>query len=213
MGKQVIRGFKNIHFAQYNKETQTYDAPVPLLYAKSGEFKFNFENDPTYADDTIVENGYLFTGGEGTITVLELTPSEQALILGNKKVKGGVVVNTNDIAPQGAYLFEKQFKNSTHKRLYVVYNCVCSNPGLTMQTIEDKAEDSVSEIPVSVSELENGDLMYYIDTNDSTVEAEQITNWYKEVQFAAEVAAAQAQTNTVKIAKTVESESKQSSEA
>ena len=82
-----------------------------------------------------------------------------------------------------------------------------------MQTIEDKAEDSVSEIPVSVSELENGDLMYYIDTNDSTVEAEQITNWYKEVQFAAEVAAAQAQTNTVKIAKTVESESKQSSEA
>lgn len=213
MGKQVIRGFKNIHFAPYDKETKTYKEPFPILYAKSGEFKFNFENDPTYADDTIVENGYLFVGGEGTITVLELLPDEQVAILGNKRVKGGVLVNTNDVAPPGAYLFEKNFKNSTHKRLYVVYNCVCSNPGLTMQTIEDKAEDSVSEIPLSVSELENGDLMYYIDTNDPTVEAEQITNWYKEVQFAVEVEAAQAQTNTVKIAKTVESESKQSSEA
>ena len=35
--------------------------------------------------------------------VLDLTPEEQTLILGNKKVKGGVVVNSNDQAPSGAF--------------------------------------------------------------------------------------------------------------
>ena len=179
--KQVIRGFSNIHFAPLTGEG-TYGAPVKIAGAKSGEFKLNFEHDPSYADDVIFNNGFLYTGGEGTISVLELTPDEQALILGNKKVKGGVVVNSNDVAPSGAFLFEKKFKGSTHKRLYVVYNCICSNPGLTMQTIEDKAEDSVCEIPLSVSETSDGNIYFFIDTNDATVDQAQVTGWYTSVQ-------------------------------
>ena len=183
--KNVIRGFKNIHFAPYvNGEFKT---PVPIQFAKSGEFKLNFEHDPTYADDTVVEDGFLFVGGEGSISVLDLTPDEQALILGSKRVKGGVVVNSNDKAPVGAFLFEKHFKNSTHKRLYVVYACVCSNPGIVAQTIEDKAEDSVAEIALSVSELPDGNIYHYIDTNDSTADQAQITDWYSEVQMPIEL--------------------------
>ena len=188
--KKVLRGFKNIHFAPYNSSTNTFETPVAIKYAKTGEFKFNFESDPSYADDSIIENGYLFTGGEGTISVLDLTPDEQVAILGNKKVKGGVLVKTSDVAPAGAWLFEKQFKNSNAKRLYVVYNCVCANPGLTMQTIEDKAEDSVCEIPLSVSQMDDESLMFYIDTDDTTADSEQITNWYKEVQIPIEIASA-----------------------
>lgn len=178
--KQVIRGFSNIHFAPF--ADGEFGTPVKLQGAKSGEFKLNFEHDPSYADDGLFHDGYLYTGGEGNVNVLELTPDEQALILGNKKVKGGVVVNSNDTAPNGAFLFEKKFKNSTDRRLYVVYNCICSNPGLTMQTIEDKAEDSVCEIPLSVSELDSGDVYFYIDTNDPTVDQTQVSNWYTEVQ-------------------------------
>ena len=183
--KQVIRGFSNIHFAPF--VDGAFQTPVKIQGAKSGEFKLNFEHDPSYADDGLFDNGYLYTGGEGNVTVLELTPDEQALILGNKKVKGGVVVNSNDTAPNGAFLFEKKYKNSTHKRLYVVYNCICSNPGMTMQTIEDKAEDSTCEIPLSVSELEDGNIYYYIDTNDSTVDQTQVSNWYTEVQMPKEI--------------------------
>lgn len=185
MEKQVIRGFKNIHFAPY--VDGTFQTPKPIKFAKSGEFKLNFEHDPTYADDTVVDDGFLFTGGDGKITILDLTPEEQALILGSKRVKGGVVVNSSDSAPRGAFLFEKQFKNSTHKRLYVVYSCVCSNPGIVAQTLEDKAEDSVAEISLSVSELSTGDIYHYIDTNDTTVEQTQITKWYTEVQMPIEI--------------------------
>ena len=183
--KKVLRGFSNIHFAPY--VDGAYKTPVQIEGAKNGEFKLNFEHDPSYADDVLFDNGYLYTGGEGKITVLDLTPEEQTLILGNKKVKGGVVVNSNDQAPSGAFLFEKKFKNSNHKRLYVVYNCMCSNPGLVMQTIEDKAEDATCEIPLSVSELSDGNIYFYIDTNDSTVDATQISNWYTEVQMPKEI--------------------------
>ena len=183
--KKVLRGFSNIHFAPY--VDGEYQTPVQIEGAKNGEFKLNYEHDPSYADDVLFDNGYLYTGGEGNITVLDLTPEEQTLILGNKKVKGGVVVNSNDQAPSGAFLFEKKFKNSNHKRLYVVYNCMCSNPGLVMQTIEDKAEDATCEIPLSVSELSDGNIYFYIDTNDSTVDATQISNWYTEVQMPKEI--------------------------
>ena len=64
---------------------------------------------------------------------------------------------------------------------------MCSNPGLVMQTIEDKAEDATCEIPLSVSELSDGNIYFYIDTNDSTVEDTQITNWYTEVQMPKEI--------------------------
>ena len=57
-----------------------------------------------------------------------------------------------------------------------------------MQTIEDKAEDSVAEIPLSVSEDSEGNIYYFIDTNDPNVVTEQVTNWYTEVQTPQETA-------------------------
>lgn len=183
--KNILRGLSKIHFAPFLNGV--FEIPKPVQYAKSAEFKLNFEDDATRADDTIVDNGFLFTGGEGKLGVLDLTPEEQELILGNKRVKGGAAVNSRNSAPAGAFLFERKFKGSTHKRLYVVYNCVCSNPGIVAQTLEDKAEDSVAEIPLSVSELSTGDIYFYIDTNDSTADAEQIANWYTEVQMPEEL--------------------------
>ena len=183
--KKVLRGFSNIHFAPYIDGA--YQQPIKIEGAKSGEFKLNYEHDPSYADDILYDNWYLYTGGDGNIKVLDLTPKEQALILGNKRVKGGVAVNSNDQAPPGAFLFEKKFKNSTHKRLYVVYNCMCSNPGLVMETIEEKAEDATCDIPLSVSEIDTGDIYLYIDTDDETADPTQIANWYKEVQMPQEI--------------------------
>ncbi len=183
--KKIMRGFRNIHFAPY--VNGVFKTPQPIKYGKSGEFKLNFESDQSRADDTIVHDSFLFTGGDGKIVVLDLTADEQALVLGNTRVKGGVSVKSTDSAPRGAFLFEKQFKGSTHKRLYVVYSCTCSNPGIVAQTLEDKAEDDTADIPLSVSELPDGNIYHYVDTHDPTADQEQITNWYKEVQMPIEL--------------------------
>ena len=139
--KKVLAGLSNIHFAPL--VDGTYQTPVPILFAKKIENKLEYENDQEWADDKVVENGYDFVGGEGTLTVLALTSEEQALLFGNTIVKGGIKVNSGDVSPQGAFLFERKKKRSTHKRLYVIYNCVCSPTSISAETIEDgKGEGS-----------------------------------------------------------------------
>ena len=180
--KKILAGLSNIHFAPF--VDGAYQTPVPILYAKKIENKLEYENDQEWADDKVVENGYDFVGGEGTLTVLTLTAEEQALLFGNTIVKGGIKVNSGDVSPQGAFLFERKKKRSTHKRLYVIYNCVCSPTSISAETIEDgKGEGSTDEISYSIGENGNGDIYHYIDTDDTTAPTEAITNWFKEVQF------------------------------
>lgn len=180
--KKILRGLSNIHFApRVNGKFQT---PVPILYAKKCENKLSYESESEWADDRLVENGYEFAGGEGTLSVLSLTADEQALLFGNTLVKGGIKVNSGDISPEGAFLFERKKKNSSHKRLYVIYSCVCSPASISAETIEEgKGSGSIDEINYSIGQLENGEIYHYVDTDDETAVAEVITNWYKEVQM------------------------------
>lgn len=179
--KKILRGLSNIHFAPLvDGEFQT---PVPIQYAKKCENKLNYESDPEWADDRLVENGYEFAGGEGTLSVLALTAEEQSVLFGNTLVKGGLKVNSGDISPEGAFLFERKKKNSNHRRLYVIYSCVCSPASISAETIEEgKGSGSIDEINYSIGQLENGDIYYYVDTDDPKVVAETITNWYTTVQ-------------------------------
>ena len=180
--KKVLAGLSNIHFAPF--VNGAYQTPVPILFAKKIENKLEYENDQEWADDKVVENGYDFVGGEGTLTVLALTSEEQALLFGNTIVKGGIKVNSGDVSPQGAFLFERKKKRSTHKRLYVIYNCVCSPTSISAETIEDgKGEGSTDEISYSIGEGENGDIYHYIDTDDESVVADAVSNWFNKVQI------------------------------
>lgn len=186
--KKILAGLSNIYFAPYDRSANTFGTPVRILYAKKIENKLNFELDDEWADNMAIEPGYDFVGGEGTLSVLTLTSDEQAILFGNKAVKGGIVVNSGDVSPEGAFLFERRKKKSTHRRLYVVYNCVCSPTSISAETIEKgKGAASVDEINYSVGELSNGDIYHFIDTDDPTVDQTSITKWFQEVQFPKEV--------------------------
>lgn len=194
--KKILAGLSNIHFAPF--VDGAYKTPVPILFAKKIENKLDYENDAEWADDKVVDNGYDFVGGEGTLSVLTLTAEEQSLLFGNAIVKGGVVVNSNDVSPEGAFLFERKKKRSTHRRLYVVYNCVCSPTSISAETIEDgKGEGSVDEISYSIGENENGDIYHYIDTDDTTASTEAISNWFTEVQLPQQIEVATIQSKVL----------------
>ncbi|MCI9110888.1 major tail protein [uncultured Clostridium sp.] len=184
--KRILAGLSSIHFAPFVEGE--YQTPVPILFAKKIENKLEYESSQEWADDKVVDNGYDFVGGEGTLTVLSLTSDEQALLFGNTVVKGGIKVNSGDVSPQGAFLFERKKKRSQHKRLYVIYNCVCSPISISAESIEDgKGEGATDEITYSIGEHSNGDIYYYIDTDDSTVDQTAISNWYNEVQFSVDL--------------------------
>ena len=93
-------------------EWDNFETPVPITNAKKCEAKTTFEEDEEWADNKNVNPGYVFAGGEGTLTTLGLTAEEQTLIFGNTLVKGGVLINSADVAPQGAFLFARKKKRS-----------------------------------------------------------------------------------------------------
>ncbi|CUN04209.1 major tail protein [Turicibacter sanguinis] len=179
---KLLIGLGDIHFAPYVEgEFQT---PVPITFAKKCEAKTNFEEDPEWADNIDVSPGFAYTGGEGTLTTLGLTAEEQVLLFGNTAVKGGVIINSSDVAPQGAFLFSRKKKKSDHKRLFVIYSCVCAPSALVNAETLEEGKGSAEEVEINftVGQLEDGSIAFYVDTDSPTVKQEQVTNWFKMVQ-------------------------------
>lgn len=192
---KLLKGLRDIHFAIFS--SGVYENPFKILFAKAIEMKLEYESEQEWADDGIADDSGQFAGGEGKLKILGLTKEEQALLFGNKKVKGGIAVYSTDSAPSGAFLFARGKKNSKHKRLYVIYNCKCSPNGFNGETVEEgKAPAEVCEIDFTVADLTDGLVYYYIDTDDPTVSQEQITNWFTEVQMPEEL---EAQPNVTKV--------------
>lgn len=180
---KLLVGLGDIHFAPYvNGEFQT---PKPVTKAKKCESNLSFEEDEEWADNVNVDPGFVYSGGEGTLTTLGLTAEEQVLLFGNKKVKGGLVINSADVAPSGAFLFSRKKKKSQHRRLYVIYSCVCAPSALASGETLEKGKGSAEETETkfTIGQLEDGNIAFYIDTDDLTVEQTQITKWFQEVQM------------------------------
>lgn len=184
--KKLLKGLKNIHFAPFIDGT--FETPVHIDNAKSIEAGLNYENDPTWGEDTMIADEYEFAGGEGKMSILGLSKEEYETLFGAKIVKGGVVANTSDRSPEGAFLFERGKKGSNAKRLYVIYACKCSPAGISAEGIEEgKGAVGTDEIEFSIGSMANGDIYHFIDTDDTTVASEAVGKWYTEVQMPVEI--------------------------
>lgn len=183
---KLLKGLKNIHFAPYSEGS--FKTPIKILFGKQIEGKLNYESEQEWADDAIVDSSSQYAGGEGKVKVLGLTKEEQVALFGNKAVKGGVAVYADDIAPVGAFLFERGKKGSNAKRLYAIYACQCSPNGFSGETVEDgKASASEDEIDFTIGQMEDGLVYHYIDTDDTTVDNEAKTGWFTTVQLPQEI--------------------------
>lgn len=176
-------GLKGIHVAPL-LENGEYGSPVAIKGAKSVEGSLNFESVQFYADNGIDFQDFAFSGGEGTLTVSGLTPTEFTLLFGSKNAKGGVLVNTGDTTPELALMFEREALGTKGKKLYVIYAVKFAQPSISAQTMEGGIEEETMELSFTIRELENGDLYYMLDTTDSQADPEAISNWYTEVQTA-----------------------------
>lgn len=178
--KKILKGFSDIHFAPFRDgEFQT---PIAIDNAKSIKSELSYESESIWAEDQLIDNDLNYAGGEGTLGVLGLSAKDLNTLFNNTLVKGGVLVKSDDEAPDGAFLFSRKKKGS-HKRLYVIYACKCSPVGVNAEGIEDgKGEASVEEIKFTIGQLEDKSVYYFIDTDGSNVDQTQVTNWFKEVQ-------------------------------
>lgn len=176
-----LKGLRNIHFAPL--KNGEYQTPIKIEFSKTLEANLSYEGEADWADDVIIDNSYNFNGGEGKLTLVGLNKEEYEAMFGSKKVKGGTFVSSQDVAPTGAYIFERGKKGSSAKRLYVIYACTNAPSGINAEGIADgKAPTSIEEISFSISESATNGVFFFIDTDDPTVDQTQITKWFTEVQ-------------------------------
>ncbi|MGL5765652.1 MAG: hypothetical protein ACRCX8_08430 [Sarcina sp.] len=184
--KKLLKGLKNIHFAPFVEGE--YTTPIRIHNAVSIEVSLNYESEPEWGDSVLIDDEFSFAGGEGKLAVKGLSKEEFAALFSTKIVKGGVVVNANDISPEGAFLFERGRKSSREKRLYVVYIIKCSPSSIQAEGIEEgKGAAGVDEIEFVVGSLENGDIYHFIDTDDPTVDSAAKEGWFTTVQKPVEI--------------------------
>jgi phi13 family phage major tail protein len=179
--KKRLGGFRNIHVAELNSDG-TYAVPTPIAGAKSIETELTYENVQFYADNAIDFSDFIFNGGEGTLTVSGLTMSEYQTLFGSSVANGGVLVKSNDIAPDVAILFERNKLGSKDKVLYAIYNCKFAPPSISAQTMAGGIEEETVELTFSVRELAEGQVFYMLDSGDATADPLAVSGWYEAVK-------------------------------
>ena len=187
--KRRLGGLKKIHFAPMN-EDGTYAEPVHIVGAKKVTAEMDYEEVKFASDDVIDFVEYIFNGGSGTLNLKSLLASEYKLLFGNTVNQGRVSVNSNDTAPNGALLFERKKLGSSAKRLYVIYNTKFSPASISAETQGDKTNEETEELKYSISQLENGAVFDFIDTDEEGVDETTISSWYTTVQTPKEASGA-----------------------
>lgn len=179
--KKRLGGFSKIHVAKLNADG-SYIAPVAITGAKSIEAELAYESVQFYADNAIDFSDYVFTGGEGTLTVAGLTGSEYQLLFGSTVADGGVLVKSTDISPEVAILFERKKLGSNDKVLYALFACKFAPPSISAQTLEGGIEEETVELSFTIREVEDGSVFFMLDSGEHTgVKADE---WFEAVQKA-----------------------------
>lgn len=188
---KLLCGFENIYRANIN-ENGEFDTPFRIWNGREIESELEYETTSEYADNTTVSTDAYFKGGKGKVNFLGLTPEEYCYLFDSKRARGGYSIGENDAPKAGAWLFEQRKKGSNHRKLTVIYCSTCVPSKTAAETIkEGKAESKEVEIDFIVGSYEYINekresirlIEFSIETDDPTVDKEQIENWYKEVQF------------------------------
>lgn len=181
-----LKGFAGLSYC-VNTEDVAGRIIKQLSDGKKLESELEYEEGEEWAGDKQIEYFYDFTGGKGKLIVLGLTKEEYHDLFGNELVKGGIMINTDDRSNSVSLLWERKKKNG-HKRLYILYNCVCSPIGLGgAETLEKgKGDFEQTEIEFAIGSIDHegrNRIGSFIDTDDETADKTMITNWYKTPQF------------------------------
>lgn len=180
-----LKGFSNLNYAKLGEE-----GPGPCKKLSDGkkiETELEYEEEELWAGDQQIEYNYDFVGGKGKLTVLGLDRIEYNDLFGNELIPGGIMINTDDKGNPISFTWERKKKNG-HKRLYVLYNCICSPVGLGGAESLEKGKGDVAEteIEFSIGSIEHGGrnrIGSFIDTDDESVNKEMVKNWHTTPQF------------------------------
>lgn len=137
MGK-VRFGLSNAHYAIYDAEKATYEAPKPIKGSVSLSLDANGDTNDFWADNvkyaTFSTNG----GYDGTFEIAAAEDAMLVELLGYIDDSGLLLEDTEGKQKSFALLFEVS-GNEVEQRI-VLYNCSLSRPGLSANTKSDSTD-------------------------------------------------------------------------
>lgn len=174
--KKRLAGLKGIHVAPFNGSS--FETPIPITGAKSVSAELEYSEVKFYADDVNDFADYQFSGGSGELVLSGLKLEEYKTLFGSAYADGITTVNSSDVTPQLALLFERKKLGTQDKMLYVLYNVKFAPPTIEANTLEGDISEETITLSFTVSEMANGDVYRIADTEKNKEVAD---GWYNKV--------------------------------
>lgn len=174
--KKRLAGLKGIHVAPFNGSS--FETPIPITGAKSVSAELEYSEVKFYADDVNDFADYQFSGGSGELVLSGLKLEEYKTLFGSAYADGITTVNSSDVTPQLALLFERKKLGTQDKMLYVLYNVKFAPPTIEANALEGDISEETITLSFTVSEMANGDVYRIADTEKNKEVAD---SWYNKV--------------------------------
>lgn len=178
-------GCRNLHIAKLTIDASgvpTYTTPKRLMGLEKFSSTENYAEATAYSDNQIDTNKKKPAFIDLAITLAQLTPQDDALISGKKRIAGKTVTTTGDAQPAFAVMYEQTNSDET-STYFVYYNVTLAKDGRENTTVgESISFDSVSVTGKAIP-LPDGTLEMSFNSDDEEIKQTDIENFFKSVQM------------------------------
>lgn len=177
---KVQFNLKNVHYAIITETDSvvTWGTPVHVPGAVSLALDQQGEVSPFYADGIVYYQTSKNNGYSGDLE-MALFPDEMLeAVWGYRRSETDQVLIENANTPAKSFALLYQIDGDADNRLYVLYNCTATRPGVGSATTTETTEPQTQTCTISAAPLDNGNILAKT-TADTT---ETVKNgWFSKV--------------------------------
>ena len=183
-------GLDNLYYAKITEDengNETYATPVQLAKAMNADLSVELAEATLYADDGAAEIVKEFKNGTLSLDVDDVSASVASDLTGATIDANGVVVSTSEDGGDPVAVGFRAKKSNGKYKYYWLYRVKFGIPATNLATKGDSITFSTPTIEGTILRRNKVDgngkhpWKAEVTEGDSTVTADTITNWYKEV--------------------------------
>lgn len=144
-----------------------YDESIYLENTTEVGYEKNYGSSSWYAEGELKISNSVLSEVPLTLAIGDLTPANECAIMGHKlSSTGGVIRSTQDVAPEGAFMFIEE--TADHKfEVTTLYSGVFTPGGRTASTSEGSANYQIKTITAAFKPVDFGDIIGLIDNSET----------------------------------------------
>lgn len=179
---KVQFGLKSVYYAVLTPAATpggvpTYSTPVALPGAVTLTLDPVGEVSPFYADNITYYTSVANNGYSGDLEIAMIPDAMLADVWGIEADDAGVIVENSNTQPKSFALLY-QIDGDQNNRLYCLYNCSATRPGIGSTTITETKEPQTQSVSITASALADGRVL--ARTTEST-ESATVSGWFTSV--------------------------------